>query len=364
MKKILVGICGIGNGHINRQINIIQELVKRNFKIIIATTKEKINTLNYYFPDIPKITINIPWVECNSEGINYEFCLEKYEENGIDLFKELLVFSKTVEELFNGKPDFIISDYEPNVAQYSYMVNKPLICMEQQSKFLYMNEKKIKKYSINEEKYRLNYFFPKVDYQIISSFFPLDIKKDNVFVIPPIIKKFNPKKKIDKKGIVYFSPYSNDKRNFLKILNMIKKIKDINFTVYTELDFSIDCQEANVVFKKFSNEFKEELLESSFVIASAGHQLISECIACEVPMYLFPLDTYEQNYNCSMVEKYELGKKFKGENIEEFCLFYKNIPNYVENIKKHKRDVLISEWNVMFNEVIDIIIDEQKKEYM
>ena len=30
IKKILVGICGIGNGHINRQICVIKELLKNN----------------------------------------------------------------------------------------------------------------------------------------------------------------------------------------------------------------------------------------------------------------------------------------------------------------------------------------------
>lgn len=43
-----------------------------------------------------------------------------------------------------------MTDYEPNVAQYAYAVNRPLICLEQQSKFLYLSEEKIEHYSITE----------------------------------------------------------------------------------------------------------------------------------------------------------------------------------------------------------------------
>lgn len=49
-------------------------------------------------------------------------------------------------------PDIVITDYEPNVAQYSYAANIPLICMEQQSKFLYLEDDQIKKFSILERK--------------------------------------------------------------------------------------------------------------------------------------------------------------------------------------------------------------------
>ena len=34
MKKVLIGICGIGNGHINRQKLIIDELLKYDVEIV------------------------------------------------------------------------------------------------------------------------------------------------------------------------------------------------------------------------------------------------------------------------------------------------------------------------------------------
>ena len=44
-KKILVGICDIGNGHINRQICVINKFLNEGAHVIVATTKEKENII-------------------------------------------------------------------------------------------------------------------------------------------------------------------------------------------------------------------------------------------------------------------------------------------------------------------------------
>lgn len=356
MKKILVGICGIGNGHVNRQINVIRELVNGGNRVVVAVPKIKNSFFDLEFPDIEKININIPWIACNSRGIDYDICIEKYNEGKIDQFKAFLEFSKKVEMIFNGKPDFIISDYEPNVAQYAYAANIPLICMEQQSKFLYLKPINIKDHSINEEIYRLNYFFPKVDYRIISSFFPFETKKQNIFLLPPIINDFSLQSKISNKGIVYFSPYCNDKNVFINILKMIKNFENINFYIYTNLDFSEYENNSNFIFSKFNENFKKDLSDSSFIISSSGHQLISECIYNEIPMYLFSLDTYEQNYNCMMVEEYNLGKRINNYSEKEFEEFYQNKSSYISNIKNYKQEFWISSWKEQFNKIMESII--------
>ncbi len=43
--KILIGICGIGNGHLNRQTNVINLLMNKNHEIVIAISK---NNINYF----------------------------------------------------------------------------------------------------------------------------------------------------------------------------------------------------------------------------------------------------------------------------------------------------------------------------
>ena len=45
MKKILIGICGIGNGHLNRQICVISELKSKEFEVLAATSIDKVSVI-------------------------------------------------------------------------------------------------------------------------------------------------------------------------------------------------------------------------------------------------------------------------------------------------------------------------------
>lgn len=126
--KILIGICGIGNGHLGRQINVINLLNNNNHEVVISTSKNNIKYIQKFFSDTKFLEVNIP-----------------------------------------------------------------LICMEQQSNFLYIDEIKLNNYSILEERKRINYFFPKFDYKIISSFFPISINDDRVKIVTPIISSLSEK---------------------------------------------------------------------------------------------------------------------------------------------------------------------------
>ena len=130
--KILIGVCGIGNGHLNRQTMVIEHLLKTGNEVVIATTENNINYFKNKFKDIKIIPINIPWITCNTSGIDFEDSLIKYVNSGVDQYKSFFEFAIEVEKGFNSIPNIVITDYEPNVAQYSYAVDIPLICMEQQ----------------------------------------------------------------------------------------------------------------------------------------------------------------------------------------------------------------------------------------
>lgn len=362
MKKLLIGICGIGNGHINRQSCVISELMKNNdTSILIATQKEKIGVLSEKFPKIKIIEINIPWISCNEKGIDYYDSLKKYNNNNIDQFKKFLEFSIEVEKYFKGKPDIVISDYEPNVAQYAYSSSIPLICMEQQAKFLYLDEINIKNNSIKEEKYRINYFFPKFNKRIISSFFPISIKNDDITITTPIISKIIRTNIEESKIIVYFSPYS-DSEDYISILNVIKHIKEYNFYIYSknkdiyEKKFKYD----NLFFYDFDNSFKESLSNAAALLTTGGHQLISEAISINLPILVFPLNTYEQKYNALMVEKYELGRYARNISKKIIIKFLKNIDIYSKNIICFKKKHYLNSWEKEIDTIINNIIKNKE----
>lgn len=348
--KILIGICGIGNGHLSRQTNVINLLMNSQHEIVIATTKNNINYFENKFPKFKVLEISIPWIACNSKGIDFDASMRKYQEKNIDQFFEFLNFSKKVEEIFLSPPDLVITDYEPNVAQYSYAVDIPLICMEQQSKFLYLDEIKISGYSILEEKKRINYFFPKYAYKVISSFFPIIIKEKNVKVVTPIISPLNEIKQKKNHILVYFSPYENSDK-YIKIVKALKNISNYDIIIYTKEKFNIDAN--NIKFKSYSSEFKNDLENAYCLISTAGHQLLSESISIEIPIYLIPLSTYEQNYNAKMIEKYYLGKIADNITSKEINQFIKKIPYYKKKILKFKNKYYKNNWEKILLEIID-----------
>ena len=82
--KILVGICGIGNGHLNRQTSVINYLLSKENEIVIATTANNIKYFEERFKNTKVLEINIPWISCNVSGIDFKDSLQKYGENNID----------------------------------------------------------------------------------------------------------------------------------------------------------------------------------------------------------------------------------------------------------------------------------------
>ena len=135
--------------------------------------------------------------------------------------------------------------------------------MEQQAKFIYLSNKGILDYSQREEMDRLNYFFPKFDLRIISSFFPMNIKKSNVVVTPPIISELEEREGEKNIGLVYFSPYSSSEK-YTKVLYLLSRVENLKFIIYTNLDFPEFNRFKNLTFKEFGSTFKEDLCCANF----------------------------------------------------------------------------------------------------
>ena len=119
------------------------------------------------------------------------------------------------------------------------------------------------------------------------------------------------------KGLVYLSPYGH-KKDFIKILELIKNIKGIDFNIYTSIIFEEYKKYKHLLFKSFSNEFKNDFYDAGFLISSSGHQLLSEAINGELPSFVFSLNTFSQNFNCKMISDNKLGKKIENYSISEF----------------------------------------------
>ena len=163
-------------------------------------------------------------------------------------------------------------------------------------------------------------------------------------IVPPIITEFDTAIKNNNKIIVYFSPYS-DSDNYWKILNAIKNIKNYTFHVYTSNEYLEFEKYKHIHFYKFSKKFKTDLESSSFLLSTGGHQLLSEAIALNIPVYVFPLDTYEQQYNALMIKKYNLGYFAKEKSVDEIMKFLSQYEEFYKNIKQFKSKYYTTSWD-------------------
>lgn len=183
--KILIGVCGIGYGHSTRQLELAKKLIQRGHEVRVLTHDKghEIFDNRYCSYDIW-----IPFISYKNGKLNIIDIIKKnFDKFIIGFLKDFSVFIELNKDKFI--PDIIISDYDPISARFSYIWNKPLFIVDQQSKFQYFNFEDINGYSCLEEKKRLNLFFPKFSKKFITSFYKLpSLNHKNVEIVGSIIR--------------------------------------------------------------------------------------------------------------------------------------------------------------------------------
>ena len=356
--NFLIGVCGIGNGHCTRQMEICKKLVEKGHNIRILTYNDGVNFFSN--TDIKYDEVYVPIVLYKGEKFDY---IENIKRNYKNFFKGKLKNRKIYKDVINNfKPDICISDYEPNVAKIAYKIGKPLINIDQQSKFIYMQEDTINGFSCIEEKKRMRLFFKKYDKKYIVSFYKIEDKllPNDVKLVPPIIRddlKENIKVNKKNKVVVYFSKFIDIpiKQSMNEIIEIFKKFSKYEFHIYTtEIE---EGQFDNIYIKKNNRRsFVKDLGNAKCAISTAGHTLISETLFCGIPIYVIPLPTFDQNYCGKFINENKIGYSSYEISFKELEYFLNNIDEFRNNIQKCN--------NILKGEnPIEEIIEELEKYY-
>ncbi len=356
--KILIGACGIGKGHCIRQYEIGKELIKRGHEIRILTYNEGVN----FFKDtgIKNYNVYVPIILFRGRKLNWLDCIKR------NIIKFLPGTIKNIKIYFalkkdNFIPDVCISDYEPVVARIAYKFKKTLINVDQHSKFIYMKETDINGHSCIEERKRLNLFFPKADRKFVVSFYnlPKDILPENVEILYPIIRNdlkliVNYNEKL-KNIVVYFSKYIDIsiQQSLEEIIEIFNKFSEYKFIIFSTEHYQKNKYKSNniIIEKNNRTRFIEELSKASGVISTAGHTLISEAMYCNIPTFVIPLPSFDQNY---------CGKFIKENNIgySSNQITYDNLKEFLENIEIYKNNLRTCESLVKPLDSLSYIVDK------
>lgn len=370
MKKICYGICGIGNGHLFRQLPILNYLAK-DHQILIFTYGTSYDFLLNHFKDNHFIKIQKVWVPYYIGSNNHSTIdfvktaqLSHSVENNYQTNLEALALAQS----WLGKPDLVITDYEPLSAQYAYANESPLITFDQQSKYLlHAFPKEINGFSYQDEVMRLNMFFP-LARRIATSFFkPFNINQSNkekVQIIAPFIrdnlKQLHQEKKENSAKpniLVYLSEQYHLTQSLEQILSILEKRTEVFHlflpnTLYEKailLSIPTHCH----LYQHGHTQFDTLLINSNGVITTAGHSLLSEAMYLNKPVYALPLNLYEQQLNAHIIAENHFGLTYNNINQELLNTFIGNIKVYKHNIENDKA-ILLKDEN-SFNQMIEII---------
>ena len=351
-KKIIYGICGIGNGHTYRQEPVIAQLAKEGHQICIFAYGESLKYYSSKYSEnicIKVLQVAIPfYIGSIDKGLDFGQTAQINNNNYFHINTQAMAEAQN----WLGRPDLCVTDYEPVSAQYAYAYQAPVITFDQQSKYLAQTfPETLAGLSYHDEVMRLNMFFPLVYKRIACSFFDVRHEKSDLLIMPPILNKnFVNVPSNEKHYLLYISAQTGFKQKIDDIFQVLGKRKEtFNLFISTKdyQSMSSDIPKNIHVYEHGNSCFNDILSYCHGVICTAGHTLISECMALGIPVYAIPLLIYEQQLNAFMVSEQQFGlmaQDINEKNIEEFIL---NEPLFRKNIQENKQCILLDSKNAL-----------------
>lgn len=329
MSKILYGVCGIGNGHFYRQKPIIDLLLKEGHQLLFFAYGESYNKLIHLVDPATVILVDVPYLPGNNDGLDFKSAIACNKNYNIE--RNLNAFAVTQQLI--GRPDLVISDYEPLSAQYGYAYDAPILTIDQQSKFLtHCTPPELNGFNSIDEQMRLRMFFPKAN-RVACSFFKLPQNKTDVLIVPPVYRneilniKSTP---ISKTYLIYLSAQNGFNQSLDSIVSILLKRPE-TFHIFTKDPYP---NTNNIQIHPYNDaDFVSLLATTSGVISTAGHNLLSECMYLNIPVYSMPLSLYEQQLNSYIIGKNHFGISHPILETDTLEVFTNNIEQYRHNIR-------------------------------
>lgn len=368
-KKILYGVCGIGMGHTYRQLPLLDELAKDNRIVLFVYGESKIFYEEHFRhrENVTVVTVSVPFYVGNAQGLDFAETARRIKASGIDHEAINLAAMELTQKLI-GKPDLVISDYEPISAQYAYASGTPLVTIDQQSKYLVGDySQAIAGQTCLDEVARLRLFFPTAALRLACSFFTVprraDVKSaagEKVIICPPIIKpaivamkkrRRQAQKEKAKSGsgtgpktktrsiLVYISSQRDYVQSYEEVLAVLSSAPDYHFHVFVkELpQHLLAVLPDNVTLRRHGDpRFLDVLAECQGIVTTGGHTLVSEAMYLGIPAYLIPLAVYEQQINAHAVGDNNFGICAENINQPQLATFLSQLESFAANIRNDK----------------------------
>lgn len=369
-RKIVWGVCGIGNGHTFRQLPLIEHF-SRSCTVVILAYGESLKFYQGRFADhrhVYVLPVVVPFYVGSRQGLDFEATANLEANKTLDLSLNLKTLAR-VQELV-GKPDLVVSDYEPVSAQYAYGTGAPLVTIDQQSKYLRESfPEELDGHYYADEIARLKLFFPAAQDRLAVSFFdvaePLPAAGDSnqsqlgfqVKILPPVIKasveaikerRSRNECESAAKGLsllVYASSQKDFPQAIPDMLAQLALLPEVQFQVFLPAKDAQPLQAAsgfaNVqIYQHGDAAFDTVLASADGIVTTAGHTLLSEAMYLGLPAYVIPLAVYEQVMNAEVIRANSFGLQDRTVNAKSLRRFVQELPQMAQAIASDKKVLL------------------------
>jgi len=338
--KILWGVCGIAHGHIFRQLPLIEHFQKTCDIVIYGYG----NSYDYFAKryanqsHITVLPVAVPFWVGNAEGLDFE-ATAKHPANQMNFDA---INSDTMAQTIRvmGKPDLVISDYEPVSAQYAYAHNAPLVTLDQQSKYLVGNfPEPLNGQTYRDEVMRLRMLFPKAAERLACSFFNVAAHGhtlEDVTICPPVlgdaIMRIQRAPETGRpKLLVYLSSQQPFNQSMDEVRAVCAAVPQADFHIFAK-GLPLTSSENISTYPHGDDAFFDVLAKCNGIVSTAGHSLASEAMHLGIPVYAVPLPLYEQQMNAHVIAQNGFGVSHPLLAPVLMDAFIENLPLYAANI--------------------------------
>ncbi|WP_257293998.1 glycosyltransferase family protein [Endozoicomonas sp. YOMI1] len=348
----MFGICGIGNGHLNRQLPCLNYLRDRDHKIVLFTYGQALEYFQNHkeeYPGVRVCEVNNPYIAGCLTGLDFETS-SGLPQNNCANFNRINFQAMAVANQQLGTPDLVISDYEQVSAQYAYSKQAPLVTSDQQSKFLTGSfVPDLAGTSFRDEQERLSLFFPRADKRLAISFFTVqpEVQEQqrrytaNVTLLPPVIRPEIIAAKEQCHGttaslLMYITAQSWTSLPIDQWLQIVRENVSDTVHVFLPKQCPLPADGEHLRFYHHGDtRFVSLLAACGGVISTAGHTLLSEAMYLNKPVYAIPLkNLYEQQINAKVIGDNQFGINSGELSAERLKTFIANLAFYSDNISK------------------------------
>lgn len=334
---VLYGVAGEGLGHAMRSAVVAEYLESRGHDVRFVSSGSAFKYLERRWPGKVVGALGLQTAMVGNTVLPFGTVLANFAKQTVGPIAHLATF---VGVSMGGKPNVVISDFEPWTARYASLFNIPLIAVDN---IHFLNRCDHPREVISSDRSAAALMYPTVNSMVpnaqqylVTTFAPATVSRPSTFLYRPILRNLilNAAVSVGNHICVYFNENS-DHKNIVEVLNHLPQ----QFVLYgsrVEQDVFV----GNVTLRPFSEQsFIRDLASANAVIGGAGFTLMSECIFLRKPLLAVPFGNhFEQILNANYLQRMGYGERCQYFTPALISAFLASADHYRERLAQYVHD--------------------------